>query len=197
MENKVPHIGIVTCILYFISVMLFLITKTETALTIWETLTIIGAPVILFVLIELANIMNIAPNYRNAMLAFMSCTCSLTGLAHIVNITVTRKLIAGGINVPNYFRIGYWPSIEMAVDYLAWGFFMGLAFLSVGVAINHDNKQNSRMKILVLVCGILCLTGFMGTIFINENLWYLAPLGYGFGVILICIRMMKIKEETN
>lgn len=197
MEKKAPHIGIVTCILYFIAVMLFLITKTETALIIWETLTIIGAPVILFVLIKLANIMNIAPIYRNAMLVFMSCTCSLTGLAHIVNITVTRRLIADGINVPNYFRIGYWPSVEMAVDYLAWGFFMGLAFLSVGVAINHDNKQNSIMKIVVLVCGILCLTGFMGTIFINENLWYLAPLGYGFGVILICIKMMKIKDETD
>lgn len=197
MEKKAPHIGFVTCILYFIAVMLFLITKTETALTIWETLSIIGAPVILLVLIELANIMNIAPTYRNAMLVFMSCNCSLTGLAHIVNITVTRKLIADGINVPNYFRIGYWPSIEMAVDYLAWGFFMGLAFLSVGLAINCDNKQNSMMKIIVLVCGILCLTGFLGTILINENLWYLAPLGYGFGVILICIKMMKIKEKTD
>lgn len=197
MKKKTPHIGIVTCIIYFLAVMLFLITKSETALTIWETLTIIGALVILFVLIELANIMNIAPTYRNAMLVFMSCTCSLTGLAHIVNMTVTRKLIADGINVPNYFRIGYWPSIEMAVDYLAWGFFMGLAFLSVGVAINHDNKQNSMMKIIVLVCGTLCLIGFMGTIAINENLWYLAPLGYGFGVILICIKMMKIKEETD
>lgn len=193
MEKKVSYLGIVTCILYFIAVMLFLITKTEIALTLWETLTIIGAPVILFVLIGLANSLNISPNYRNAMLVFMSCTCSLTGLAHIVNMTVTRKLIADGINVPNYFRIGYWPSIEMAVDYIAWGFFMGLAFLSVGVAINHDNKQNLMMKILVLVCGILCLTGFIGAIFINENLWYLAPIGYGFGVILICIKMMKRK----
>lgn len=111
MEKKIPHIGIVTCILYFIAVTVFLVTKTGTALTIWEIFTIIGAPVILFVLIELANLMNIAPTYRNTMLVFMSCTCSLTGL--------TRKLIADGINVPNYFRIGYWPSIEMAADYLA------------------------------------------------------------------------------
>lgn len=197
MEKKAPYIGIITCILYFIAVTLFLITKTGTALTIWEIFTIIGAPVILFVLIELANLMNIAPTNRNAMLAFMSCTCSLTGLAHIVNITVTRKLIADGINVPDYFRIGCWPSVEMAADYLAWGFFMGLAFLSVGFAINGNNKQNSMMKIIVLLCGILCLIGFGGTVFINENLWYLAPLGYGFGTILICIRMIRIKKETN
>ncbi len=197
MEKRIPHIGIVTCILYFIAVTLFLITKTETALTIWELFTIIGAPVILFVLIELANLMNIALAYRNAMLVFMSCTCSLTGLAHIINITVTRKLIADDINVPNYFRIGYWPSVEMATDYLAWGFFMGLAFLSVGFAINRDNKKKSMMKIIVLVCGTLCLTGFLGTVFINENLWYFAPLGYGFGTILICIKMLSIKMENN
>ena len=197
MEKKIPNIGIVTCILYFIAVALFLITKTGTALTIWEIFTIIGATVILFVLIELANLMNISPTFRNAMLVFMSCTCSLTGLAHIINITVTRKLIADGINVPNYFRIGYWPSIEMAADYLAWGFFMGLAFLSIGFSINRDNKHNSMMKIIVLVCGTLCLIGFCGTVFINENMWYLAPLGYGFGTILICIKMLIIKKEAK
>jgi hypothetical protein len=197
MGKKIPYIGIITCVLYFISVSMFLITKTEIALTIWEMFTIIGAPVILFVLIDLSNQMNIAPSYRNAMLVFMSCNCSLTGLAHIINITVTRKLISDGINVPNYFRIGYWPSVEMAVDYLAWGFFMGLAFLSVGIAINRINKQNLVMRIIVLLCGILCLTGFFGTVFIDENLWYLAPLGYGFGTILICFKILKIQKETN
>ena len=60
MDKKIPYIEIVTCILYFIVVMLFLITKSGTVLTIWESLTIIGAPVILFVLIELANIMDIS-----------------------------------------------------------------------------------------------------------------------------------------
>ncbi|MFA9376004.1 MAG: hypothetical protein ACERKZ_04535 [Lachnotalea sp.] len=197
MAKKIPQIGIVTCILYFIAVTLFLITKTEIALTIWELFTIIGAPVILFVLIELANLMKIPTNYTNAMLVFMSCTCSLTALAHIINISVTRKLLADDVNVPNYLRIGYWPSVEMATDYLAWGFFMGLAFLSVGFAINRTNKQNSMTKLIVLISGTLCLSGFWGTIFVNENLWYLAPLGYGFGTIFICIKMIGIENETQ
>lgn len=194
MLKKVPQIGVITCVLYFMAVIMFLITKKELALTIWEILTIIGALVLLVVLNELAILLNIESKYRTVMLAFISCTCALTGLAHIVNITVTRKLIADGINVPNYFRIGYWPSVEMAVDYLAWGLFMGLAFLSLGVAINRNNKLYISMKILVLICGFLCLTGFIGAVFINENLWYLAPLGYGFGSILICIRMMRMKK---
>ena len=48
----------------------------------------------------------------------MACGVTLTSVAHIVNITVTRRLISNGINVPDYFRIGYFPSVEMAVDYL-------------------------------------------------------------------------------
>lgn len=107
LDKKIPQIGIITCILYFIAVTMFLITKSEIALTIWEMFTIFGAPVILLVLIDLSNQMHIASSYRNVMLVFMACNCTLTGLAHIINITVTRKLISDGINVPNYFRIGY------------------------------------------------------------------------------------------
>ena len=194
MENKIPMIGITTCILYFITVGLFLITKTEFSLTMWELFTLIGAPVILFVLLELSNLLEISTICKNAMLAFMSCACSLTGLAHIVNITVTRRLIGEGMNVPNFLRIGYWPSVEMAVDYLAWGFFVGLAFCCVGFSIHSKDKQKSLIKRSIIVCGILCLIGFLGSIFINENIWYAAPMGYGFGTIVICLQMMKMKK---
>lgn len=197
LEKKISYIGIVTCILYFAGVMLFLVTKTEIALTIWELLTIIGGPAILIVLIALAKLMNIAKVYNDIMLVFLSCTCALTGAAHIVNITVTRKLMADGVNVPDYFKIGYWPSVEMAVDYLAWGLFMGLAFLAVGVGIKPENRMSSSMRKLVLICGSLCLIGFLGTVFINVNIWYVAPLGYGFGTILICIQMLRISKANR
>ena len=128
MTKKISIIGIVTCILYFVSVGVFLITKTEISLTVWELMTILSAPVVLWVLLELSTRVSIAAIYKKAMLAFMACTCALTSAAHIVNITVTRKLISEGIDVPTYFQIGFWPSVEMAIDYLAWGFFTGLAF---------------------------------------------------------------------
>lgn len=116
MTKKIFAIGIITCILYFVSVGLFLITKTEIALTIWELMTILSAPVVLFILLEISILVAIKPIYKKAILAFMSCTCSLTGVAHIVNITVTRALISDGIDVPKFFQIGYWPSVEMAID---------------------------------------------------------------------------------
>ena len=50
MTKKIAIIGVFTCILYFISVGLFLITKEEAALTIWELMTCLSAPVELLVL---------------------------------------------------------------------------------------------------------------------------------------------------
>ncbi len=197
MGKKIPIIGVAACVVYFIAVAFFIITKTEIALTIWEALTIMGAPIILFVLMELANLMNIASIYRNAMLVFMSCVCSLTGLAHFINITVTRRLIADGVTVPNFFRIGYWPSVEMAADYLAWGFFLGLSYLSVGLAIQSNEKNKLTMKRTVIVCGILCFAGFLGALFINESLWYFAPIGYGIGTIVICVQMMRTSKQAQ
>lgn len=194
MTKKIPVIGVATCILYFLAVGLFLALKTELALTIWELLTVLSGPVLLLVLLELSDMLPIKLIYKNAMQVFMSCACSLTAAAHIVNIAVTRRLISDGINVPIYFQIGYWPSVEMAVDYLAWGFFVGLAFLCFAFSFKSDDQKKQHLKNLTVVCGILCLCGFFGAIFINENIWYVAPLGYGMGYMAICIQMMRVKS---
>ncbi len=195
MTKKVSIIGIITCILYFLSVGLFLIFKSEAALTAWELMTVFSAPVVLFVLLELSNCLSNTSIYKKAMLVFMSCTCALTGAAHIVNITVTRKLINEGVNVPVYFQIGFWPSVEMAIDYLAWGFFMGLVFLCVSLSAKCSDKSKRMMKLNALLCGILCLVGFFGTIFINENIWYVAPIGYGIGTMIICIQLFRCNGD--
>lgn len=195
--KKIFVVGIVTCILYFVSVGLFLITKTEIALTIWELMTVFSAPVVLFVLLEISNFVASTSVYKKAILAFMSCTCSLTGVAHIVNITVTRALISEGIDVPTFFQIGHWPSVEMAIDYLAWGFFTGLAILCLGIAIKDKDNMKCSIKISLLICGSLCLIGFFGAIFINENIWYIAPMGYGVGIMIVCIQMLKYNSNCR
>lgn len=189
--------GIIICMLYFISVGLFLLTQSEWALTGWEFMTIVGAVAELFVLIEISSIFEAAFIRKAAMLVFMGCACALSGGAHIVNITVTRRLIREGVSVPEYFRIGCWPSVEMAVDYLAWGFFVGLAFLTISLGIRVADRQKKILHVMTAICGFLCLTVFFGAITINENLWYIAPMGYGVGVLILCIQMLRIPCEEK
>jgi hypothetical protein len=197
MKNKISLIGIATVVLYSLSVVLYLILKTETALTLWELMTVLSGPLMLIVLLELGKIISVPEKNQKAMTVFMGCTCALTAAAHIVNISVTRNLIKNGIDVPPYFQIGFWPSVEMAIDYLAWGFFMGLAFLCVSLPIKDAEKSKQRIKIVTLINSILCLGGFTGALFINENLWYLAPMGYGIGWIVMCVLMGKAENNVG
>ncbi len=197
MSKKISVIGIATVVLYFISVGCFLATSSDTALTIWELMTVLSAPVVLLVLLDLSHTLPSPANCRRAMLVFMACVCALTGAAHIVNICVTRKLISDGVDVPLYFQIGQWPSVEMAVDYLAWGFFMGLAFLCLSFPVKSGNETAKKIRFISLICGILCLIGFAGALLINENIWYAAPMGYGFGLLILCILRCRIPNPEQ
>ena len=190
LTKKIYIITIVAVVVYFISVLLFLVTQTDLALTVWELVTILSGPVILLVMLQLGNDLNRSKTVIYAMLSFMTSVCILTSAAHIVNISVTRKLISEGVDVPSYFQIGQWPSVEMAVDYLAWGFFMGLAFLSLSLPPLKSEEKKNCLRFALMICGFMCLIGFFGAIFINENLWYIAPMAYGPGIIIICILAM-------
>ncbi len=72
---------------------------------------------------------------------------------------------------------------------------MGLAFLCVGLSAKSNDKSKRMMKLNSLLCGILCLVGFFGTIFINENIWYVAPIGYGIGTMIICLQLFRYNGD--
>ena len=180
--------GIIGEIAYFISMMLFLITHTNFALTLWESMTVIGAIVMLIAFLVIADEFKIKPLLRRLMTISLSGTVFLTSVAHCTSIGVIRKLESQGTTVPDYFKIGAFPSIEMTIDYVAWGFFMGAAFITLFLGI-----KDKAIRIFSVTCGILCLCGFIGSFF-SDSLWYIAPLGYGIGFLIMCIFILKRKE---
>ncbi len=195
MREKLLYGGIGLYILNFLAVGGFFFAKSQTALTVWEIVTIVGALALCAVLVELAEQMQISSISRTMMLVFLICACTLTSIAHILNMTVTRKLLAEGMAVPEYLQMGYWPSTEMALDYMAWGFFIGLAFLILGLAIKSDSRCKRSFRIWSIVSGALCLIGFFCAILVNENLWYVAPVGYGLCPIVIMWKMIRFKRS--
>ncbi|MBR3665720.1 MAG: hypothetical protein IKN66_00995 [Ruminococcus sp.] len=180
--------GIIGEIAYFISMMLFLITHTIFALTLWESMTVIGAIVMLIAFLVIADEFKIKPLLRRLMTISLSGTVFLTSVAHFTSIGVIRKLESQGTTVPDYFKIGAFPSIEMTIDYVAWGFFMGAAFITLFFGI-----KDKAIRIFSVTCGTLCLCGFIGSFF-SDSLWYIAPLGYGIGFLIMCIFILKRKE---
>ena len=190
-RKKVAIIGLIVCFFYFISTIMLILTGSSKWLITMEISTIIGGVYMVpFIIVipyeEDRNTLKIL-----SIIATSSCMV-LTCIAHIVNLTVTNFLIASGVNVPNYFQIGKWPSVEMIVDYTAWGFFLGLGFVLAAFAI----EKNKLLKTTILICGLLCILGYFCAVILNHNFWYIAPVGYGIGSVVICIELIAQSKKN-
>ncbi|MDF2589818.1 MAG: hypothetical protein K0S41_3659 [Anaerocolumna sp.] len=189
-RKKVAIIGLIVCFFYFIATFMLILKGSSKWLITMEISTIIGG-------VYMVPFITVLPYEKDkinlkiwSLIATSSCMI-LTCIAHIVNLTVTNSLLASGVNVPDYFQIGKWPSVETIVDYTAWGFFLGLGFVLSAFAIG----KNKHLKITVLICGLLCLLGYFSAIIFNPNLWYIAPMGYGIGCVVICIILIAQRNR--
>lgn len=197
-KNLIPYIGFIACCLYFITTAGLIVTGTSGFLVAMELATVLSTPILLLLFLAIpSGKLNGKIMGRQLSIVFMSCCMVLTSVAHFVNLAVTQPLIRSGVKVPTYFQIGQWPSVMMAVDYLGWGFFMGAAFLSASYAASSNSRIEKALKYTLFVCGILCLTGLLGTILIHENLWYIAPMGYGVGTAIFCIELIVLNKSAK
>ncbi len=191
LKRKISYLGLFLALAYLAVVAAFVITKQEIFLTAMEVFTVISA---FYILLFLETILPDCPSQKQMQkhfaLIFMAGCVILTSSAHIVNLTVTRPLINQGVDVPLFFQIGQWPSVEMALDYIAWGLFLGIAFLCTAFTANSNGQ-----KWILFVCGCLCLIGFIGTMINYINLWYIAVLGYTVGLSVACIQQIALNRK--
>lgn len=193
-RKGIIYAGIVLCSVYFLVTFMLIMTSSKNWTIAMEIVTMVsGVFMLLLILVLPSSSIEVAKTYRIAAIAFVTGCMILTNVAHFLNLAVTEQLLKSGIVIPDYFKIGKWPSVEMAIDYLAWGMFMGLAFLSSFMYISNEKSYKS-LKYTLLVCGMLCLLGFLG-VMVNENFWYIAPLGYGVGTLVICIELLMINKK--
>ena len=191
----VAYSGIILCAFYLIVVVAFIATEARLFLSGMEILTIISAIFIPFLMEAIvADTLFEKSFWKYLTYLFTACCLLLTVSAHFINLTVTNALIHNGVNVPAYFQIGQWPSVGMAADYLAWGLFLGLAFISAAIAISKI-VQLRKMQKTIFVCGVLCLIGFMGPVVNNQSIWFIAVAGYTLGIILISIEIIRLNHQ--
>lgn len=196
-RKGVAILGIVLCFTYFIVTFGLIILKSQKWLIAMELVTMAsGILMIMLVFVFPFSKTEKMKNNKNMAVIFAAACMVLTNAAHMVNLTVTEQLIKKGISVPDYFQIGKWPSVEMAIDFLAWGLFMGLAFLFSSFGIERELKFK-KLQYTLIACGSLCIVGFIGAILINQNLWYIAPLGYGIGTVILCFELLTINKQVK
>lgn len=130
-RKSIAYTGISLCSAFILVTFMLIVTSSKIWLTAFEVITMIsGVFMVLLILFLPSSENGVTKPYRIVSIVFVTGNMILTNVTHFVNLAVTEKLIRSGMNIPDYFQIGKWPSIEMAIDYLAWGMFMGLAFLA-------------------------------------------------------------------
>ena len=183
--KTVAKIGLLVCFAYFITVIVQIAFNNNFTLYLVSIITMLSGIYMTLLIVAFPLEKEYKQFYRTMAVVCVSACMILTNAVHFANIAAIRPLIASGISIPDYFQIGKYPSVLMGIDYLGWGLFMGLAFIFSSCCINTVMK----LKKILLLCGCFCLAGFIGYIF-NENLVYIAPLGYGAGTVVICVKLL-------
>ena len=191
MKKSYHILMIILCLLYAVVVGLYIATKSEVCLAIWEIYTILSAIYFLIYFRLLSKSLNFnEKEIKIVTIMFIGLVVS-TSIAHISSVCITRPLLRNGYDVPNYYLIGTYPSIEMFVDYIGWGLFIGLGFIFVSKFI----KDNKILKNIFIVLGIMILIGFLGGFTPIQELWYIASFGYGVGPIIVSIVLLYKKNN--
>jgi hypothetical protein len=151
-------------------------------LAIMEILTLVAAS-LLVILMSTIHCKSLA-EYRvfsSIALAFAVLVAGLTGAVHFIGLTALRQIGTEGI---------VWPSAIYAVELLAWDVFLGLSLL-FAAPVFRGAGLNRNIRTGLIVTGVLCLTGTLGPATGDMRLQFIAVLGYGVFLPVVCLMIAR------
>ena len=144
--------------------------------------------------------------FSQASLALIVIFATLTSTNRYIGLTVVRQSItAGNTNGLEWFLPYGWPSITLAMEFLAWGIFFGLACICLAPVFLKGSLEHAIFWTL-MITGFLSLMAAIGQILgsngLTFNLFTFAGvLGWGPGLTtaaaLIVIWFRKANIDSN
>ena len=124
--------------------------------------------------------------YGLAALAFTIVLAVLTCSVHFASLTVGRQIAPEAAPLLSaQLSFEKWPSLALALDLLAWDFFLGLALLFAAPVFRGDRLQN-LVRVGMYLVGALCLVGTSGPMLGRLWLQFPAIVGYAFVLPVVC-----------
>jgi hypothetical protein len=102
--------------------------------------------------------------FSQASLGMILIFAALTCINRYVGLTVVKQALSSG-NTPGlqWFLPYSWPSVMLALEFLGWGFFFGIACLCLAPAFTKGRLERTISWVLVAT-GILSLTAVLGQV---------------------------------
>ena len=134
--------------------------------------------------------------YTLIALAFMIVFAVLTSGVHFIQLTVVRQMVSK--DVPGFFviRLYPWPSVILALDFLAWDFFLGLALLFAAPIFTGDKLQ-AAVRVCMLLSGVLCLAGTLGPGLGDLRIQFMGIVGYAAVLPIVCVLLAILFARTT
>jgi hypothetical protein len=132
-----------------------------------------------------------APNekklFSRASLAMIVIMATLTSINRYVALTVVRQSLASGNSSGLQWFLPYsWPSVSLAIEVLAWGYFFGLACLLLAPVFSQGKLERGIFWTLILT-GVLSLLAALGQVFYPTPLILAGFLAWGPGLTLVAV----------
>jgi hypothetical protein len=186
----VSLIGIVLAVAYLMAVAAMFITGTippaEPYISIVSVVSLASVPIFVFLWAILHN--TVSPEkkvFTQTSLALIVIFATLTSINRYVAMTVVRQSLAIGITDGlNWFMPYGWPSIMAAMEVLAWGFFLGLAFLFLA-PIFRTGKLELAIFGTLMISGVFSLIAVLGQVMNSVPLNMLGIIAWGPGLIVL------------
>jgi hypothetical protein len=125
--------------------------------------------------------------FFQASLVMIVIFATLTSINRYVGLTVVKQSLASGNTSGLQWFMPYgWPSAMLAVEYLGWGFYFGLACLSLAPAFVSGSLERAIFWTL-LATGMLSLLSVIGQVLGSNSLTFslftmAGVLGWGPGL---------------
>lgn len=190
----VSLIEIVLALAYLAAVAAMFITgalpPAEPYVSIVSVVSLASAPLFVFLWVILHNVAATPDQkvFTQTSLALIVIFATLTGINRYVALTVVRQSMDMGITDGlNWFMPYGWPSIMAAMEVLAWGFFLGLAFLFLAPVFRRGKLELSIFWTL-LISGLFSLIAVLGQVMNSAVLNMLGIIAWGPGlIVLFCL----------
>jgi hypothetical protein len=189
---------LVISILYIIVVTGWIISPSNFFLTSMEIISLLAGPTIVCLVAVICTIfISNARILSFVSVAFASCFAVLTSTNHFLYLTIFNKTVFKDNMLEDLFSLAKWPSIVMGIDYIAWGFFLGLALIFSAFTLKAVNKLYISIRSILIISGVLCITGLIGPLTGNIGLWYISVTGYAVGLPVVSALLINIFSNKN
>jgi len=170
---------------------------SEPFLAILEFLILLSAPALVAVMAAVHAYASLERKiYTLIALAFTVAFAVLTSGVHFIQLAVVRQMISR--DVPGFFviRLYPWPSVILALDFLAWDFFLGLAMLLGALIFTGGSKLQTAVRVCMLLSGALCLAGTLGPGLGDLRIQYMGIVGYAAVLPIACVLLAILFART-